>query len=141
MPTFRPDALVFFRTKVEVSTRAFNFIATHSHHWVSLEATLCHRNLRFGCQLTVPSLHFDVAIQHLGIPFSPSLLRHSPAGVLWTWMAYFSRSSSGRLARSITEVSFQLPKHAPPPQTSTATGFGMHPSVPSAWFPVFAWSR
>ena len=29
MPTFRPDVLVFFRAKVEVSMRAFNFIATH----------------------------------------------------------------------------------------------------------------
>ena len=29
LPLFRPDALVFFRAKAEVSTRAIHFIAAH----------------------------------------------------------------------------------------------------------------
>ena len=43
----------------------------------------------------------------LGNSFPPSLLRCSPAGVFWMWMISFNRSSSGRLAQSITDVSFQ----------------------------------
>ena len=107
---------------------------------------LCRQKLWFDCQSTAPSLRFNAAIQHLRIPFFPSLLRHSPAGVLWMWMASFSRSSSGHLARSITEMSSKLMGWRLP-QVCSATAdfcrewFGMHPGVPSAWFPVFAWSR
>ena len=104
------------------------------------------RKLRFGRRLTASSLHFNVAVQHLGIPFPPSLFRRSPKGLPWMWMASFSRSSSGRLALLITDVSFQLmgwwlPGRAPQLQTSAETGFGMHLGASSVWFPASAWSH
>ena len=41
-----------------------------------------------------PLLRFNAVVQHLGILFPPSLLRRSPAGVPWMWLASFSRSSN-----------------------------------------------
>ena len=47
MPTFRPDAPVFFRAKVEISTRAIHFIAAHKSslavtgsHYLPLEVAV-----------------------------------------------------------------------------------------------------
>ena len=94
---FRPDALVFFRAKLDVSTRAFNFLSTHKP---SLGVTRSHAlppevavRSPVDCALTA----LQCGHPTLGNSLPPSLLRRSPAGVLWMWMASFSRSSSGRL--------------------------------------------
>ena len=98
--------------KVEVSTRGYPF---YSH---TQAITGCHQKPRScglatgSCSLAASWLppHCD-SVQPFNtweFPSSSSLLRHSPAGVPKMWMASFSRSSSGRLAWLITDVSFQL---------------------------------
>ena len=108
---------------MEVSTRAFNFIVTHKPSLgvtgsIALPIEVVVR-LPADCTLTA----VQCGHPKLGDSLPPSLLRCSPAVVLWMWMASFSRSSSGRLAWSITEVFFQLMGWRLPQACSATTDF------------------
>ena len=107
LPTFRLDALVFFRAKVKLDANTCYLLAAHikksnkTRHRMS-------REVRGRPEPAPPCNLLRVAVQQPGSSSPASRLNRSSAGVIWMWRASFSSSSFGLLAWSTISVSSHL---------------------------------
>ena len=101
---FDPEAVVFFRVKIEGSWDTFYLYlrsvpsVSPRFAWGSLAGVTGSRG---WVQLVLVSCFLIAANQHLGNSSLMSLLRCSSAGVMWKWRASLSGSLQGVWTRPV----------------------------------------
>ena len=107
LPTFRLDALVFFRAKVKLDANTCYLLAAHIKKSIKTRHRMS-REVRGRPEPAPPCNLLRVAVQQPGSSSPASRLNRSSAGVIWMWRASFSSSSFGLLAWSTISVSSHL---------------------------------